>query len=54
MGRKRTPEKVKSKEKTVDKAKLTPPRSAPSDEGKTSLNFGGLPDRDIKKNLGCG
>ena len=26
----------------------------PSDDEKKPFDFGGLPDRDLKKNLGCG
>ena len=48
-----TPKKEKPK-KAVQKEK---PGRAPSeipDESKNSFDFGGLPMRDLKKNLGCG
>lgn len=47
--------KKKSKEKKAaqklvpEKAKQMPP---PADE--KPFDFGGIPDRDLKKNLGCG
>lgn len=39
-----------------DKAPQSPQESAPSDqpEEKKPFDYGGLPDRDLKKNLGCG
>ena len=30
------------------------PRVAPEDEKENPFDFGGLPKRDLKKNLGCG
>jgi hypothetical protein len=47
--------KKKSKEKKPAK-KLVPakPKTMPVDEDEKPFDFGGIPDRDIKKNLGCG
>ena len=48
--------KKKSKEKkpatklVPEKVKQIPPR----DEEEKPFDFGGIPDRDLKKNLGCG
>lgn len=48
----------KEKEQAPDKTAPEPPKpapdadTAPEDEG--DFNFGGLPQRDLKKNLGCG
>jgi hypothetical protein len=36
---------------TVKPASQEPPRSIDEDK---PFDFGGLPDRDLKKNLGCG
>jgi hypothetical protein len=46
MGKK----KVKKKE-TAKEKKITPPPPSEKDE---KFDFGGLPDRNLKKNLGCG
>lgn len=48
--------KKKSKEKkgvkkiVLDKSKETPPRV----DDEKPFDFGGIPERDLKKNLGCG
>ena len=46
MGKK----KVKKKE-TAKEKKITSPPPSEKDE---KFDFGGLPDRNLKKNLGCG
>lgn len=46
MGKKKLPKKGKHKEKKPDP-------KIDQEEEKT-FDFGGLPDRDLKKNLGCG
>lgn len=43
--------KVKKAPKEIKKEKETPPVN-PNEEA--DFNFGGLPQRDLKKNLGCG
>jgi len=43
------PHNQKSKEKPKDKTV-----SAESNETEDRIDFGGLPDRNLKKNLGCG
>ena len=40
-----------AREANPDKTKAGP---VPSEEEKKPFDFGGLPDRDLKKNLGCG
>jgi hypothetical protein len=45
MGKKKAAKKVKLKEK-----KPLPP---PETEKENPFDFGGLPDRNLKKNLGC-
>ena len=45
MSRKKTPKKIKEKEK-----KQPPEQEAEKDH---TFDFGGLPDRNLKKNLGC-
>ncbi|MEJ0055210.1 MAG: hypothetical protein WDN75_05875 [Bacteroidota bacterium] len=47
--------KKKSKKKEVKKSKEV--KMKPSEEAvitEKPFDFGGLPDRDLKKNLGCG
>jgi hypothetical protein len=46
MGKKKLPKKEKPKPKKLD-LKIDQEEEKPFD-------FGGLPDRDLKKNLGCG
>lgn len=46
MGKKKAPKKAKDKEK-----KISPTEEPKKDE---TFDFGGLPDRSLKKNLGCG
>ena len=45
MNKKKAPKKIKEKEK-----KQPPEQEAEKDNG---FDFGGLPDRNLKKNLGC-
>lgn len=45
--KKSSPKKTKSKEKVKIKSK-------PIEESNKPFDFGGLPERDLKKNLGCG
>lgn len=41
--------------KQTNKAPVVPPPRVPApDEAQNPFDFGGLPDRDLKKNLGCG
>lgn len=42
--------KTPAKKIVQEKAKELPPQ----DEESKPFDFGGLPDRDLKKNLGCG
>jgi hypothetical protein len=46
------------KKKTEKKNKAEKPKTeqkpTPEPENETPFDFGGLPQRDIKKNLGCG
>jgi hypothetical protein len=49
MAKKQSKKKEKSKE-DAQKAKSS---DAPAEEAKP-FDFGGIPDRDLKKNLGCG
>jgi hypothetical protein len=47
----------KTKNKKEPKANAKPPETAEDrpDEGNTgNMDFGGIPARDLKKNLGCG
>ena len=48
--------KKKSKVKDVSKesAKATTKNSQVEKEEENPFDFGGLPDRELKKNLGCG
>jgi len=46
MGKKKEKKKTKPKEKKI----VDPPLPEKDD----SFDFGGLPDRNLKKNLGCG
>ena len=46
MGKKKERKKPKTKEK-----KATVEKASEKDE---SFDFGGIPERDLKKNLGCG
>jgi hypothetical protein len=49
-------QKLKKKEIKDDKKVKGPQRAPtlPSDPTDESFNFGGLPERNLKKNLGCG
>ncbi len=52
MGKKQRPKKKEIKDDKVKPPQQIPPvASDPSDD---SFNFGGLPERNLKKNLGCG
>lgn len=42
----------KKKESKAEPEKKIP--SAPPEEAERPFDFGGLPQRDLKKNLGCG
>jgi hypothetical protein len=46
----------KNPKKKVEKLKATPPKieGVVKQENETAFDFGGLPDRNLKKNLGCG
>jgi hypothetical protein len=44
--------KVKKKDKELKK--VQEPTKQEKEESIESFNFGGLPQRDLKKNLGCG
>jgi len=46
MGKKKAPKKAKEKEKKTSQV-------IEQDKDQT-FDFGGLPDRNLKKNLGCG
>lgn len=48
--------KKKAKEKKIVKKEVTekPKQMPPKDDDTNPFDFGGLPDRDLKKNLGCG
>lgn len=37
-----------------EKAKTKPPKARQDEEKDGRFDFGGLPNRDLKKNLGCG
>ncbi|MBI3219308.1 MAG: hypothetical protein HYZ44_07340 [Bacteroidetes bacterium] len=43
---------TKKKELKAEPKKKIPP--APPEENEKPFDFGGLPQRDLKKNLGCG
>jgi hypothetical protein len=45
--------KSKKKEEPVKKSASKPTKPEPADDEKP-FDFGGLPQRDLKKNLGCG
>ncbi len=47
---------MKKKVEKQDKAKKTPKTVVTKDksESRDHFDFGGLPQRDLKKNLGCG
>lgn len=40
--------------KATDKEKVKEPAANPPPVEEKAMDFGGLPQRDIKKNLGCG
>jgi len=52
MGKKQKPKKKEIKGDKVKQSQQIPP--AASDPSDDSFNFGGLPERNLKKNLGCG
>jgi hypothetical protein len=45
-------EKLSKSSRIRKKKKVSPEISVPSDQ--KSFDYGGLPQRDLKKNLGCG
>lgn len=44
--------KTKDTKKTLDP--ISKENEVPNTENESPFNFGGLPARDLKKNLGCG
>lgn len=44
----------KRKTRKAGKAKPPPVKPKPDEEKEERFDFGGLPQRDLKKNLGCG
>lgn len=47
----------KKKDKSKKKEKVMPPKekqTSLNDDNDKPFDFGGLPERDLKKNLGCG
>jgi hypothetical protein len=44
---------TKPKIKKVDKVKVADVPSVDKDESKSGFDMGGIPQRDLKKNLGC-
>jgi hypothetical protein len=44
----------KKTKKVADKQPPEPHEPVPSADEAKPFDFGGLPDRDLKKNLGCG
>ncbi len=54
MKGKKTPRKSRDTEQIRQKAREEQPRTQPAEE-ENPMDFGGLPQRDLKKNLGgCG
>jgi hypothetical protein len=51
--RKRTRKTPKPKEMPADQGKSMPQQPLPNDDQKRESNYGGLPNLDLKKNLGC-
>ena len=49
--KKKAPDKQAPKEKPVQSQKMD---ETPEDENAKAMDFGGLPNRNLKKNLGCG
>ena len=45
--------KIKRKKEKTEQEKKSQPRPI-SEEKEKPFDFGGLPERDLKKNLGCG
>jgi hypothetical protein len=45
---------MKKKKPKPDKEKVRQTPSNPDEKKADEFNFGGLPQRDLKKNLGCG
>jgi len=45
---------MKKKKPKTAKEKPKPPTTPPDETSDDRFNFGGLPQRDLKKNLGCG
>lgn len=46
--------KKKEKQKSKEKEAAEKVQPEPSDGKEKPFDFGGLPERDLKKNLGCG
>jgi hypothetical protein len=53
MGKRRTRKNKKSVQERKDQPANAPRPENPSDD-ENPFDFGGLPARDLKKNLGCG
>jgi hypothetical protein len=53
MSRKKVKKQKETDPKAKEDLKQNPNQVAESDEEK-SFDFGGFPNRDLKKNLGCG
>lgn len=51
---KQKPKKAKNKKRTLSKEKDKGSEDSGHEKEFDSNDFGGLPDRDLKKNLGCG
>jgi len=46
--------KKKKSDKTKSKGKANEPPKVVEQDPEKPFDFGGIPDRDLKKNLGCG
>jgi len=42
------------KKKKAEKSQTNPPEKGTDQETEKPFDFGGIPQRDLKKNLGCG
>lgn len=55
MGKRKKKTGRKKSEKVIELSKVVPPtQTLPDTSEEESANYGGLPMRDLKKNLGCG
>jgi len=52
--RKRNLKSPKAKKTSVEVPKSKPEETNLGEEQENKMNFGGLPMRDLKRNLGCG